>query len=154
MTLKEHINRFRVRHSFKICLASMICVIISTFWHLQDPFFSVITVLLIMGLYADHAVVKGVERFIGSFIGVVLGILFSDLSFELPPIYFISLTVSLLICMYFFAENRLAYAAIQCAIMISVTMISAGELLKLDLGIPIHRLIGIGVGVIISWLVL
>jgi uncharacterized membrane protein YccC len=107
-----------------------------------------------MGLYADHAVVKGVERFIGSFIGVVLGILFSDLSFELPPIYFISLTVSLLICMYFFAENRLAYAAIQCAIMISVTMISAGELLKLDLGIPIHRLIGIGVGVIISWLVL
>jgi uncharacterized membrane protein YccC len=132
----------------------MICVLIAAFWHLEDSFFAVITVLLIMGLYANHAVVKGVERFIGSIIGVALGILFSDLSFELPPIFFISLIVSLFISMYFFAENRFAYAAIQCAIMISVTMISAGELLKLDLGIPIHRVIGIAVGVIVSWLIL
>ena len=143
-----------MRHSFKICLASIICVIIAAFWHLQDSFFSVITVLLIMGLYANHAVVKGLERFVGSFIGVALGILFSDLSFELPPIFFISLTISLFVCMYFFAENRFAYAAIQCAIMIAVTMITAGELLKLDLGIPIHRVVGIGVGVIVAWLIL
>ncbi len=107
-----------------------------------------------MGLYANHAVVKGLERFIGSFIGVALGILFSDLSFELPPIFFISLTISLFICMYFFAENRFAYGALQCAIMIAVTMITAGELLKLDLGIPVHRIIGIGVGVIVSWIIL
>ena len=132
----------------------MICVIIAAFWYLEDPFFSVITVLLIMGLYANHAVVKGLERFIGSLIGVALGILFSDLSFELPPIFFISLTISLFVCMYFFAENRFAYAALQCAIMIAVTMITAGELLKLDLGIPIHRLIGIGVGVIVAWVIL
>jgi len=114
----------------------------------------VITVLLIMGLYANHAVVKGLERFIGSLIGVALGILFSDLSFELPPLFFISLTISLFVCMYFFAENRFAYAALQCAIMIAVTMITAGELLKLDLGIPIHRVIGIGVGVIVAWVIL
>lgn len=113
-----------------------------------------ITVLLIMGLYANHAVVKGLERFIGSLIGVALGILFSDLSFELPPLFFISLTISLFVCMYFFAENRFAYASLQCAIMIAVTMITAGELLKLDLGIPIHRVIGIGVGVIAAWVIL
>src|SRR5574341_1535445 len=154
LTLQDHISRFRVRHSFKICLASMICVIIAAFWYLEDPFFSVITVLLIMGLYANHAVVKGLERFIGSLIGVALGISFSDLSFELPPIFFISLTISLFVCMYFFAENRFAYAALQCAIMTAVTMITAGELLKLDLGIPIHRLIGIGVGVIVAWVIL
>lgn len=151
MTLKDHISRFRLKHSLKISIASIICVVIVAYWHLIDGFFSVITVLLIMSLYADHAVVKGLERFIGSFIGVILGILFAGLFLELPPMYFISLTISLLVCMYLFAENRFAYAAIQCAIMISVTMVTAGELFNLDLSLPIHRVLGIGVGLIVAW---
>ena len=97
---------FRAKNSLKVAFACIVATIIFNSMDVPLGFFSVVTIFILMNLFYEETLVKGVERVVGAASAAALSIIFVDWFYELPVFYYISMALSLFVAFYLFACKR------------------------------------------------
>lgn len=108
--LGELMESARLFNCFRICLASAICVIISTLFRLPLCFESIIGVLVLMINYTGQVSHKGAERIFGRLFGAIVGLGLAHVLFDIKPVFLMAMVGVLLWTMYRMAQGKLPYA--------------------------------------------
>ena len=155
MTLQEHIRTYRVRYAIKATLASIICVIISVIWHMDYGFFSVITAYILISMYHDNTILRGLERFIGILIGSLIALLIVNLFTDSKVVYLIGMSAWIFICMYLYSDSRFPfpYAALMSGIFSGLVMLKGTEIYDEVHQFAFSLIKQIAIGVIVATLI-
>ena len=154
MTLQDHIRTYRVRYAIKATLASIICVIINVIWHLEYGFFSVITAYILISMYHDNTLLRGIERFIGIFIGSMIALLIVNLFTDSKLVYLLGMSTWIFICMYLYNDSRFPfpYAALMCGLFSGLVMLKGTDSYDEVHQFAISLIKQIAIGVIVATL--
>jgi uncharacterized membrane protein YccC len=155
MNLQEHIRTYRVRYAIKATLASIICVIINVIWHMDYGFFSVITSYILISMYHDNTLVRGLERFIGIFIGSLIALLIVNLFTDSKLVYLIGMSAWIFMCAYLYSDSRFPfpYAALMSGIFSGLVMLKGTESYDDVHQFAISLIKQIAIGVIVATLI-
>ncbi len=155
MNLQEHIRTYRVRYAIKATIASIICVIISVAWHMENGFFSVITAYILISMYHDNTLLRGLERFIGIFIGSLIAILIVNLFTDSKVVYLIGMSAWIFICMYLYSDSHFPfpYAALMSGIFSGLVMLKGTEFYDEVHQFAFSLIKQIAIGVIVATLI-
>lgn len=139
-------NRAAIRTAF----AALIAVLISFKFHLETPFWSGMSVVIVSNLYTGNIIDKATMRLVGTVAGAFLGFYIAGLVTNSFLLYFLScfLIVSMGSYYYSFSINGYAYllGALCAFIIISQIAINPQNAFL----VAIWRPVEIGIGVLVS----
>lgn len=155
MTLNEHIRTYRVKYALKATLACLICILINEYWHLDYGFFSVISAFVLLSMFYDNTVSKGIQRFIGILFGAILAVLIVNSFYDVRPIYLFVMLSWIGFCTYLYADQRFTYpyAALMSGIFSGVIMLHGTESYSEVESLASSLVIQVAIGVFIATLV-
>jgi uncharacterized membrane protein YccC len=155
MTIEKHIKTYRVKYALKATLACLICILINEYWHLDYGFFSVISAFVLLSMFYDNTVSKGIQRFIGILLGAILAVLIVNLFYDVKPIYLFIMLSWIGLCTYLYADQRFPYpyAALMSGIFSGVIMLHGAESYSEVESLASSLVIQVAIGVFIATLV-
>lgn len=151
---------FRILHAdhriglriIKTGIAVTVCVVISFFVRLNQPFIAVIATVMSMGKSIDLSVKSGKDKMLGALIGMAVGGLFASLSPANAGLCGIGVILVLYLC-HFFRLN--SAGALACVVFSAVMFgISSPEPWNSALVCAEDALIGIAVAVLINLIIM
>lgn len=123
-----------VATGLRVMAASLICLLVGEWWHLDLIYMSLFSAHMVMSQYTFTSFQKGVERILGRVLGIGYGLLLIVL-FRDVPLLFLSFLVAWQIALFYLnGSGHLAYMAMQAGIFaptvaqIGMTGDSAGAL--------------------------
>lgn len=152
----EEQERFAVTTGLRVAVASSVCILLGSAFHLDLVYMSVFSGLIVMAQYPFTSFQKGVERIIGRGAGIGFGLLLALGFRNLPLLFLVLLLTWQLAAFYLYASNRLAYTALQAGIFVP-TVAYLGVLGEPDAAIHtavaifIQVVLGVGVAMLITW---
>jgi|GEM_PF-3135204 Predicted membrane protein len=131
------------RKAIQVGIAATLCMLISNLLKLKFPFFVLLPAVMPISTYFGETIKFGLNRFIGSCIGAIIGVLLATIQTE--NIFLIGLGVMILI----YLCNYLKWGSttsIACLVFVSI-MVSAKESAFLY---SVHRLLDTFIGIAIT----
>lgn len=146
-------KQFRLRQAFKVALACLIDALIVLYFKLPLSFLCVLGSYIVMTVFVDQTIIKGLERIIGPAIAVILAAFILNIFYASLFTLIVATFVILLIGSYCFYLEKFPYAALLGCIVASL-VIYLGYSSPTD-GITTGKffVINTAIGVIVAWLV-
>lgn len=131
------------RKAIQVGIAATLCMLISNLLKLKFPFFVLLPAVMPISTYFGETIKFGLNRFIGSCIGAIIGVLLATIQTE--NIFLIGLGVMILIylCNYLKWDST---TSIACLVFVSI-MVSAKESAFVY---SVHRLLDTFIGIAIT----
>jgi uncharacterized membrane protein YccC len=104
----------------RVASASMICLLVTELFHLQQAALGVYTAHLVMVLFPISSFQKGVERFLGRGLGLLYGLILVSTCLDVPLLFLTLVMLGQIISCYIYLSGRLAYAALMAALFVGV----------------------------------
>lgn len=138
-------NRAALRTAF----AAVIAVLLSFKFHLQNPFWSGMTVVVVANLYTGSILDKAIMRVIGTIIGAVCGYFIAGFVANSLFLFLASCFLIIAICAYFYQYSNYGYAYLLGAICAFIVICQIVFSPENALYVAIWRPIEIGTGVVV-----
>ncbi|WP_258956563.1 FUSC family protein [Legionella sainthelensi] len=146
------------RAALRTALAAVTSLIIAFACHLDKPYWSGMTVVLVANLYTGDILVKALMRIIGTVIGALIGFFLSAFVVDSLLLYFFLNFFIVAIAVYYYNCSKYAYAwllgAIAAFIVISGVAITPEDVLSSTIWRPIEIALGVIVSSIFAFFVL
>lgn len=146
------------RAALRTALAAVTSLIIAFVCHLDKPYWSGMTVVLVANLYTGDILVKALMRILGTVIGALIGYLLSAFVVDSLLLYFCLNFFIVAIAVYYYNCSKYAYAwllgAIAAFIVISGVAITPEDVLSSAIWRPIEIALGVIVSSIFAFFVL
>lgn len=138
------------RAALRTAISAVVAILLAFALHLDKPYWSGMTVLLLANLYTGNILDKAIMRLIGTVAGATLGICLANLVESSLFLYFMMSFFLVAIAVYYYNFSKYAYAYLMLAIsafmVISELAFEPGE----AFWVAIWRPIEIGLGVLVS----
>ncbi|CAM3587429.1 FUSC family protein [Legionella longbeachae] len=146
------------RAALRTALAAVTSLIIAFACHLDKPYWSGMTVVLVANLYTGDILVKALMRVVGTVAGALIGYFLSAFVVDSLLLYFFLNFFIVAIAVYYYNFSKYAYAwllgAIAAFIVISGVAITPEEVLSSTIWRPIEITLGVIVSSIFAFFVL
>lgn len=153
MTIQEHLRSYRVRHSLKVGLGCVICMLVSALFHLEAPYFAVISVHIMMTAHRDNTFEQGIERWVGRSLGAVVGLIAVYLFHDMEPLYIFAFFFLICLCTYLYAEGKFTYASLMAAVAVGGVMFYGLVSITVAEDLTADIIVQIAIGVLVVWLI-
>jgi uncharacterized membrane protein YccC len=142
-------------HALSTLAAAMLALYVSFALELDSPGSSVVTVLIVSSPLPGMVLSKGLWRFVGTFIGVIISIVLIACFSQSPPAFILSLAIWLGLCTYVSSLLRYfrAYAAVLAGYTISLVALPAADNPDLIFDLATGRIAVVTVGILCTALV-
>lgn len=104
------INSFRFNQSLKVGVACVLSTIIYIGLNVPMGMFAVTCTYILLTNYHNESLYRGIQRLSGAIFYAFLGVLTVRWFYDLPMLYYLCMTLVLLICFYFLSLKRAPYA--------------------------------------------
>ena len=104
----------------RVASASVICLVVTELFHLQQAALAVYTAHLVMVLFPITSFQKGLERFLGRALGLLYGLILVRTCLDVPFLYLTLVMLGQIAACYVYLSGRLAYAALMAALFVGV----------------------------------
>lgn len=153
-TLRFQIDWALVLYGLKMTLAALLALAISFWSNLPQPYWSVITVVVLANPNADQVTTKSIARVVGTLFGAAYALLLVEVFGNHGIMFLAALCLWLGICVWFSAwfRDSEAYAFALAGYTATIVGLPAG----LDPGSSFETAIGrgsqVGIGIVVTWL--
>lgn len=138
------------RAALRTAIATLIAVLIAFFLHLDKPYWSGMTVVILANVYTGSIIDKAILRIVGTVIGACMGYFLAGLVVNSLLLYLLAnfLLISLAVYYYNFSPHAYAYllGALAAFFVISQLAVSSDEAFY----VAIWRSVEIALGVLVS----
>lgn len=143
---------YYIKYSLVTTCAISLATLLSFLLYLDDPYWSALTAFAIMGPNTGKNFTRGLERFIGTLLGAIIGLLLSTLIADSNTILFLLMVFTISIILLPFVQiTQHPYAVllgyVTCLLILSSSITSPNEVIK----IAMLRTSEISLGVISVW---
>jgi uncharacterized membrane protein YccC len=137
-------------HALSTLAAAMLALYVSFALELDSPGSSVVTVLIVSSPLPGMVLSKGVWRFIGTLVGIVISVVLIACFAQSPPAFILSLAIWLGLCTYVSSLLRYfrAYAAVLAGYTISLVALPAADNPNLIFDLATDRIAVVIVGIL------
>ncbi|MCW5589746.1 MAG: FUSC family protein [Legionellales bacterium] len=104
------IINYRIEKSIHIALACVLAFLIGNYFHFQNIFWSLITVLLLVQDYPEQILQKALLRITGTLCGAVFGLIIAKYTHNYPFLFLISIFLIATFAIYRSHQSRFSYA--------------------------------------------
>ncbi|MDB5360180.1 MAG: hypothetical protein JWO51_1477 [Rhodospirillales bacterium] len=142
-------------HAISTMAAAMLALYVAFALELDSPGSAVVTVLIVSSPLPGMVLSKGIWRFVGTFVGVIISVLLIACLAQSPPAFILSLAVWLGLCTYLSSLLRYfqAYAAVLAGYTISLVALPAADNPNLIFDLATGRIAVVTVGILCTALV-
>lgn len=138
------------RAALRTAIAALVAVLISFAFHLQTPYWSGMSVVIVANLYTGSIIDKAMMRIIGTIVGAFLGFYVAGMVANSFLLYLISCFIIIAVSVYYYSYSTYGYAyllgALCAFIIISQLTINPQNAFM----VAIWRPVEIGIGVLVS----
>ncbi len=139
-------NRAALRTAF----AALIAVLISFSFHLETPYWSGMTVVVVANLYTGSIIDKATMRIVGTIAGAFIGFFVAGLVVNSFLLYLISCFLIIVIAVYYYNLSSYGYAYLLGALCAFIVISQLAMNPQNAFFVAIWRPVEIGIGVIVS----
>jgi uncharacterized membrane protein YccC len=103
-------------HAGLTAIASAICLVLASWWDLEQPNLAVWTTFLVMAQYSYSSFQKGIERVVGRGVGILLGLVLTTWCHDMHLFELVVVGIVLTGFFYVYFAGRLAYTFLQAGL--------------------------------------
>lgn len=134
------------RKAIQVGIAATLCMLISNLLKLKFPFFVLLPAVMPISTYFGETIKFGLNRFVGSSIGAIIGVLLATIQTENVVLIGLGVMILIYLCNYLKWGST---TSIACLVFVSI-MVSAKETAFVY---SVHRLLDTFIGIAITTLV-
>lgn len=138
------------RAALRTALAALASVLISFKFHLETPFWSGMSAVIVSNLYTGHIVGKAILRIIGTVVGAFLGFYIAGLVVNSLLLYFLSCFLIVSICAYYNSFSTSGYAYLLGGLCAFIIISQIAMMPQNAFFVAIWRPVEIGIGVLVA----
>ncbi|KTD43700.1 FUSC family protein [Legionella quateirensis] len=138
------------RAAIRTALATLIAVLISFKFHLDTPYWSGMTLVIVSNLYTGSIIDKAMMRIIGTIAGAFLGYFIAGLVVNSFLLYLICCFLVIAISVYFFNYSKYGYAYLLGALCVFIIISQVALNPQNAFYVAIWRSVEIGIGVLVA----
>ncbi|WP_045096034.1 FUSC family protein [Legionella fallonii] len=138
------------RAALRTAVAAFIAVFISFYLHLQTPYWSGMTVVIVTNLYTGSIIDKATMRIIGTIAGAFLGFFVAGMVVNSFLLYLLSCFLILAVSVYYYHFSTYGYAYLLGALCAFVIIAQLALDPRNAFFVAIWRPVEIGIGVLVS----
>ncbi len=138
------------RAALRTACAALIAVFISFYFHLQTPYWSGMTVVIITNLYTGSIIDKATMRIVGTILGAFLGFYVAGLVVNSFLLYLLSCFLIMAVAIYYYNFSTYGYAYLLGALCAFVIIAQLALQPQNAFFVAIWRPVEIGIGVLVS----
>ncbi len=138
------------RAALRTACAALIAVFISFYFHLQTPYWSGMTVVIITNLYTGSIIDKATMRIVGTIAGAFLGFYVAGLVVNSFLLYLLSCFLIMAVAIYYYNFSTYGYAYLLGALCAFVIIAQLALQPQNAFFVAIWRPVEIGIGVLVS----
>lgn len=134
----------------RTAIAALTAVLISFFFHLQTPYWSGMTVVVVTNLYTGSIIDRAFMRLIGTIAGAFLGLYVAHFVANDFFLYILSCFLIICVSVYFYNFSKYSYAYLLMALCAFIVVAQLSINPHNVLPVAIWRPVEIGIGVLVS----
>lgn len=138
------------RAAIRTALAALIAILISFKFHLETPYWSGMTVVIVSNLYTGSIIDKAMMRIIGTIAGAFLGYFVAGIVTNSFLLYLLCCFLIIAVSVYFFNYSRYGYAYLLGALCAFIIISQLAINPQNAFFVAIWRPVEIGIGVLVS----
>jgi uncharacterized membrane protein YgaE (UPF0421/DUF939 family) len=138
----------------KTGIAVTICVAVTFFCKLNQPFFAVIATVMSMGKSIDASFKSGKNKFIGVMIGASIGFAFNSLATANAGLCGVGIILTLYLCQFFKLKGAATLSCFVFAGMMFMYNLGASEPVSFALSTTADSMIGIAIALVVNLVVM
>lgn len=138
------------RAALRTAIAALTAVLISFAFHLQTPYWSGMSVVIVSNLYTGSIIDKAMMRIIGTLAGAFLGFFIAGLVTNSFLLYFLSCFLIIAVAVYYYHYSRYGYAYLLGALCAFIVISQLALNPQNAFFVAIWRPVEIGIGVLVA----
>ncbi len=138
------------RAAVRTAVATLVAVLIAFKFHLDTPYWSGMTVVIVSNLYTGNIIDKAMMRILGTIAGAILGFFIAGLVVNSLLLYLFASFSVMALAVYYYHFSRYAYAWLLCALTILIIISQLAMNPANAFYVAIWRPVEIGLGVVIA----
>jgi p-hydroxybenzoic acid efflux pump subunit AaeB len=138
------------RAALRTAIAALVAVLISFKFHLQTPYWSGMSVVIVSNLYTGSIIDKAMMRIIGTIAGAFLGFYVAGIVANSFLLYLLSCFLIIAVSVYYYNYSKYGYAYLLGALCAFIVISQLALNPQNALMVAIWRPVEIGIGVLVS----
>jgi uncharacterized membrane protein YgaE (UPF0421/DUF939 family) len=138
----------------KTGIAVTVCVAVSFFCKLNQPFFAVVATVMSMGKSIDFSFKSGKNKFFGVIIGVIIGYCFFNISQANAGLCGVGIILTLYLCQFFKLNGAAALSCFLFAGMMFMLNLGAHNPMRFAFSCTVDSFIGIAIALVVNLVVM
>lgn len=138
------------RAAIRTACAALFAIIIAFYFHLQTPYWSGMTAVVVSNLYTGSIIDKALMRILGTILGAFVGFFLAGYVVNSLLLYFLSCFLVIALSVYYYQVSRYGYAYLLGAMCVFLVIAQLAMDPHQAFYVAIWRPVEIGLGVIVA----